>query len=293
MYELIQVSEHDYYIDCPAKIGLVRTGEKTVVMIDGGSEKDAGKKALRHIEENGWVLQAVYLTHAHADHMGGCRYLQEKTACAVYAKGAESAVARNPILEPTLLWGGYPHKALRCKFLMAQDCDCRALAPEALPQGWEIIDLPGHYFDMVGFQTPDGNLYLADCLCSEETLEKYKIGFLWDVEAFLNTLERVKTMEAKHFIPAHAQETENIAPLAEKNIASVLDTAELIVRLCESEPTFEELLQKLFTELDMKISAQQYALIGSTLRSYLSYLSDCGRLEYYFENNEMRWRSLS
>ena len=30
MYELIQISQHDYYIQSPAKIGLVRTGENEV-----------------------------------------------------------------------------------------------------------------------------------------------------------------------------------------------------------------------------------------------------------------------
>ena len=47
MYELIQVSEHDFYIDCPAKIGLIRTGDREVVLIDSGNDKDAGKKVYR------------------------------------------------------------------------------------------------------------------------------------------------------------------------------------------------------------------------------------------------------
>lgn len=71
MYELIQVSEHDYYIDCPAKMGLVRVGDREVVAIDSGSDKDAAKKLLRHVEARGWKLTAVYNTHSHADHIGG------------------------------------------------------------------------------------------------------------------------------------------------------------------------------------------------------------------------------
>ena len=45
MYELIQLTEHDYYIDCPAKIGLVKTGDDEAVLIDSGSDKDAGKRS--------------------------------------------------------------------------------------------------------------------------------------------------------------------------------------------------------------------------------------------------------
>ena len=40
MYELIQLSEHDFYIDCPAKIGLVKTDVNEVVLIDSGNDKD-------------------------------------------------------------------------------------------------------------------------------------------------------------------------------------------------------------------------------------------------------------
>lgn len=53
MYELIQLTEHDYYIDCPAKIGLVRIDEDNVVLIDSGNDKDAGKKVFRILEANG------------------------------------------------------------------------------------------------------------------------------------------------------------------------------------------------------------------------------------------------
>ena len=34
MYELIQVSEHNYYIQCPAKIGLVKLNDTEVCLID-------------------------------------------------------------------------------------------------------------------------------------------------------------------------------------------------------------------------------------------------------------------
>ena len=78
MYELIQLTEHDYYIDCPAKIGLVRIDEDNVVLIDSGNDKDAGKKVFRILEANGWNLKAIFNTHSHADHIGGNRFLQDK-----------------------------------------------------------------------------------------------------------------------------------------------------------------------------------------------------------------------
>ena len=58
MYELIRLSEHDYFIDCPAKIGLVRINDRDVILIDSGSDKDAGKKVIKILDENGMTMSA-------------------------------------------------------------------------------------------------------------------------------------------------------------------------------------------------------------------------------------------
>ena len=122
MYELVKVSEHSYYIQSPAKIGLVMTGPDTVCVIDSGNDKDAGKKVKRHLEANGWKLQAVFNTHSHADHIGGNQYLQKQTGCKVLAPGIDRDFTEHPVLEPSYLYGGNPPKDLRHKFLMAQGC---------------------------------------------------------------------------------------------------------------------------------------------------------------------------
>ena len=59
MYELIQVSEDCFYINCPAKIGIVKTGEKDVCLIDSGNDKDAGKKVKKILDAQGWTLKAM------------------------------------------------------------------------------------------------------------------------------------------------------------------------------------------------------------------------------------------
>lgn len=53
MYELIQVSGSSYYVQSPAKIGLVRLNDTDVCFIDSGSDKDAGRKARQILDKNG------------------------------------------------------------------------------------------------------------------------------------------------------------------------------------------------------------------------------------------------
>ena len=289
MYELIQISNHAYYMDCPSKVGLIHIGNNNVITIDSGNDKTAGKKLLKILNENNWNLKAIYNTHFHADHIGGNKYLQEQTSCIVYASSTERELAENPILEPSLLYGGFPFKELHHKFLLAQKSDIELLTYDKLPNGIEVIPLPGHTFNMVGFRTDEDVVYLADSLSSQETLDKYKINVIWDIAKYLETLEKIKTMQAKMFIPSHAAPTENIVPLAQKNIECVLNIADKIEQLTVEPVKFELLLQKMFEIYNLKMIAKQYVIIGCTLRSYLSWLYERGSIIYFFKDNKMLW----
>ena len=289
MYELIQVSGGSYYIQSPAKIGLVKLSEGDVCLIDSGNDKDAGRKVRQILDANSWRLAAIYNTHSNADHIGGNKYLQGQTGCKIYAPGVERAFVQSPVLEPSFLFGGYPCKELRHKFLLAQESNAEPLTEEVLPAGFSCIPLPGHFFDMVGFRTPDDVVYLADCLSSRETLDKYQIGFVYDVAAYLETLEAVKAMSAKMFVPAHAAATEEIAPLAQYNIDKVWAIAEKILEVCREPLCFETVLQRLFAAYNLTMDFQQYVLVGSTVRSYLAWLKDTGKLTARFEENRLLW----
>lgn len=292
MYELIQISEISYYIQCPAKIGLVKLNDQEVCLIDSGNDKDAGRKVRQILDAQHWNLAVILNTHSNADHIGGNRYLQGQTGCKIYAAGIECSFTRHPVLEPAFLYGGYPCKDLRHKFLMAQESPAENLTKQNLPDGFEIIELPGHFFDMVGFRTPDDVVFLADCLSSCETLEKYQIGFIYDVAAYLNTLEKVKNLTAKMFVPAHAETTAEISCLAQYNIDKVYEIAERITCFCSEPICFEHLLQKLFAQYKLTMNFEQYVLVGSTVRSYLSWLKDSGKISAVFHNNLLLWQRI-
>lgn len=293
MYELIRISEHDYYIDCPSRMGIVKTGETEAVMIDSGNDKDAAKKALRRIEENGWKLTAVYNTHAHADHIGGNKLLQDRTGCRCFAQGIESVYAANVLLESSVLYGANPHKELRNKFLMAQESNTEKLTAEVLPEGWKIINLPGHSPEMVGYITADGNAYIGDVVSSQESNEKYGIMYLWDIEESLKSLEYIKTVEAENFIPAHAPVTQDITELADINIAAIEKVKNRILELCSGDGlSFDQLLSGLFEGTGLVMNAGQHVLTGSTVRSYLTYLTGIGKAAYEFRDNIMYWKTI-
>lgn len=289
MYELHQVGERSYYIDCPAKIGIFRANDTDVFLIDSGNDKDAGKKVRKILDGQGWRLSGIINTHSNADHIGGNKYLQQQTGCKIFADGIEAAFTEYPVLEPSFLYGGFPCKDLRHKFLLAEPSGVCGFSDADFPKEIEVIPLKGHFFDMAGFRTPDGVVFLADCLSSKETLDKYRIGFIYDVAEYLKTLETVKTLKAKTFVPAHAPAADDISELAEYNIQKVNEVAEKIVEICKEPICFESILQKLFNDYGLTMNFEQYVLVGSTVRSYLSWLKDGGRLNTKFENNMLMW----
>lgn len=292
MYELNQVGEKSYYINYPAKIGVYLADDKNVYFIDSGNDKDAGRKVRKILDEKGWNLLGILNTHSNADHIGGNQYLQQQTGCKVFGGGIEKAFTEYPVLEPSFLYGGYPCKDLRHKFLLAKPSEVTDFSDESFPEEIEIIPLLGHFFDMVGFRTPDDTVFLADCLSSKETLDKYQISFIYDVAEYLKTLETVKSIKAKMFVPAHAPATDDITELADVNIAKVYEIADKILSVCSEPICFENILQRLFSDYGLTMNFEQYVLVGSTVRSYLSWLKDNGKLDVTFENNMLLWKTL-
>ncbi len=289
MYELIQVSDTCYYIQSPARIGLIRLSDHDVCLIDSGNDKDAGKKIRKILDTHGWTIRAIYNTHSHADHIGGNQYLQKQTGCRIYAPGIERNFTEHPILEPAFLYGACPPEELRHKFLMAAGSEAFPLTEECMPEGMVILPLPGHSWDMVGFRTKDDIVYLADALASDATLSKYQISFLVDVGAYLSTLESILTMDARLFIPAHAEPTEHIADLVRLNIRKVQEIAESIRELYTEPSSFESILKRLFEKYQLTMTFEQHALVGSTVRSYLTWLTKQGSLKMFIEDNTLLW----
>lgn len=290
MYELIKTGCQSYYVNSPAKIGIFKQNDTDIYLIDSGNDKEAGRRVRKILDEKGWSLKGIINTHSNADHIGGNKYLQNQTGCKIFAKGIEAAFTNHPILEPSFLYGGYPCKDLRHKFLLADKSNAVDISDHDFPDELQIIDLKGHFFDMIGIRTPDDTVFLADCISSRETLEKYQLSFIYDVQEYLNTLDKIEKLQARMFVPAHAQATNNISELVQFNRQRVFDIADKLCSDLTRGMCFESLLKKIFDDYALTMNFEQYVLIGSTVKSYLSYLKDNGKITVQFKDNQLLWK---
>ncbi len=287
--ELIKVGERTYYIKNPTNIGIYKVDENSVYIIDSGNDKDAGKKILKIIGEQGWTIKGIISTHSNADHIGGNKVIQDRTNCTILAHNIEKSFTENPILEPSFLYGSYPFKEIKNKFLFAKESVVTEIEGN-LPDGLEYFSLKGHFFDMIGIKTSDDIYFLADSLFSEETINKYHLFYIYNVEEYLNTLEYLKTLDGKLYIPSHCEATNDISSLIEININKIQEIIDKIYNACEKEMTFEDILKYIFDEYNLTMNLNQYLLIGSTIKAYLSYLVDSNKLIYEFKDNKMLWK---
>jgi len=139
----------------------------------------------------------------------------------------------------------------------------------------------------------------------------YHLFYIFDVAAYLATLDFLAATEADLFVPSHGN------PAPSKEFAAVIDanrkkvneicgviTAFLGARKSEkaggAEGTnaartaytgagFDDILAHICRHFGVTLDINQYVLVGNALRSYLMYLKEQGRLMYRFHDCRMIW----
>ncbi len=289
--ELIQVGTNTYYLQNNTNIGLYKINDTDVFLIDSGNDKEAGRKIVQILTANNWRLVGLINTHAHADHVGGNKFLQDRTNTLIYSLGIDKSIIANPLLEPALLYGASPLPELKTKFLMAKPSIPNGDI-ESLPSGLSYLNLKGHYFDMLGIKTSDNVYFLGDALASIATINKYHIFYLYDVKEYLNTLAYLENLDGSLYIASHVEATSNLKEIIAVNRAKIMEIIDLILGITTNPTTFEDILTSLFNHYNLTLNLEQYYLVGSTIKAYLTYLYEEHKLTYTFIDNKMFWKNI-
>lgn len=291
--ELRQVTENTYYIPGQTNIGLFVEGQK-VILIDSGNDESAGRKIFQILEKKKWKLSKIINTHSNADHIGGNAYLQKKTGCDILATALESIFIQEPSLEPFFLWGAFPFKALRNKFLQALP----SVVTQIIKTEGNINDTPlqafpleGHFIQMIGVKTPDKVFFIADSLFSPEIIKKYGLTVKSDIEKTLNCYSFLERQSAKLYVPAHAEPTCDITDLIRINKEQIEKINQKILDYCKQPVSREKIIQLLVNDYQLQLSSIQFVLTHITVSAHLTYLHDKQLLKPVFEKGKMLWIS--
>ena len=196
------------------------------------------------------------------------------------------------MLESALLFGSSPPKPLRQKFFLAGESVAKPLTADVLPAGFSLLPLGGHAPDMVGIRTPDDVLFVGDAVSSPETLAKYRVTYTFDVGRALASLEALRVEQAALFLPAHAEPTADITALVDANIAATRSVVADILAILDTPKTHEQLLKELFDKYGLSLNFGQFGLVGATLRAYLAWLFDEGRVVATVQDNYLCYQAV-
>ena len=287
--ELKQIGSKTFCIEHDTNIGIHFTDDGRMYLIDTGSEGD-GEKIDEILSREGWVPSCIINTHTHIDHIGGNEFLMRKYGIPAYCTDYDMAFAHYSELEAAYMNGGYPAEKLRTIFAHPGMIGFHSLEKET-PDGIDWTYLPGHSFGMIGIRTSDDIWFLGDSYLSRSFLKQYTFGFIYNVEAYIDTLKKLKEFKGSLFVPSHGIIESDIVETLEQNLRSVTEMCSMICETCREYRGQDEILQQMYERLRMHARPAQHALLSSTVKSYLTYLQDRNKLECRFVDNIMKWRT--
>lgn len=287
--ELKQIGPKTFCIEHDTNIGIHFTDDGRMYLIDTGSKGD-GEKIDEILSREGWVPSCIINTHTHIDHIGGNEFLMRKYGIPAYCTDYDMAFAHYSELEAAYMNGGYPAEKLRTIFAHPGMIGFRSIEKET-PDGIDWTYLPGHSFGMIGIRTSDDIWFMGDSYLSRRFLKQYTFGFIYNVEAYIDTLKKLKEFKGALFVPSHGILETDIVPSLEQNLRSVAEMCSMICETCREYRGQDEILQQMYERLRMHARPAQHALLSSTVKSYLTYLQDRNKLECRFVDNIMKWRT--
>ncbi len=295
--EQVELAPGVFHLRSGSNIGLV-VQDGRGLLIDAGLDKDASRRVLRIVEAMDVTLEAVFITHAHADHFGGAYFLQNRLEVELYAPALEAAMMEHPIIEPLYLFGGAaPIKGLRHKFTLAKPCQIdHVVEPGPLEIGpfqVEVVALPGHALNQVGMAVGEV-FFCADAVFPAETLQKHKIIFCVDLDETLTTLERLPDMPYACFAPGHGPayaSGDEIAQTCAANQERFEEVRGQVYETLEEPQETSALVQYVTDYLGLQMAtATAYFLTRTTVLAALSSLEQAREIVAVMEKNRLQWR---
>lgn len=304
---VINISDCIYYISGPTNIGIIEERlsdtKSNLYMIDSGCNTEDGKRIFTEITEyfskKDITIKAIINTHSHADHCGANNYIQQKTNCEIWITENEQGSLINPFLQPIISWGGNPLPEINSSYYVAEKTVPNKIINTneklTLLNGIKIsfINLPGHYFEMVGILCENDNkkvLFASDGIFGRKNIGKYWIPFLYDVKEFKNSLDTISSLNADFCIPGHGEPTSQIEETVELNKIAIISNEQCILEALKyKEQSQEDILKYVADKNEINLHIAQYMLIGCTIKAYLTFLYNEGKISYHIKENKMYW----
>jgi glyoxylase-like metal-dependent hydrolase (beta-lactamase superfamily II) len=299
--------------------------KKQCVMIDAGSSEEEGKEIVEYLVSKGLSLEAILITHAHADNLAGAHYIKNKTKAKLWASKDEAAIIENPkkatsifiseLKEVEVTEGKVDNKdtndriihfiptkkkVMQHTVLKAEKCivdgghlmhDKKYIMPST-KQAFDIFSLAGHSMGQVGILTPDKVFFIGDALYSNKELADNPIPYVEDVTKTKKTLDFLLNSKYTLFVPTHGKPLEFTITAEVYNNQRQIKMIEETISMHLSMPkTKDELVAVVLASFELEENVPNFYLISATVSKYLEDLKKQNKIKGIHEGGKTRWFS--
>ena len=312
--KIIELSSGVYVIPATTNVGVVTSenissngSSVEVYLIDSGCTEIDGEfvldvlKAFFEQQGQSFSLKAIITTHGHADHCGAHNFLKEETGCQLWAAKHEQGAMETPIIQGTVLWGGYPPHEMRTLFFMPSPTyvDHFISADETIElsggRKLSFMELNGHSYENQCVIISDKNdkkvIFPGDNIFPRNEIINHWIPLILNPVQYMESLDKLCAIENVEWcIPSHGDFLKrNINEAAELNKIAIISTRTCILDSLKTKKrlTAEEIVKYVADKNDMKLSFSQYALVYSTVKSYISVMHDAREIKMEVSDNKL------
>ena len=286
------------YEGSTALMPLYMVKENEAVIIDTGFAK-TDREGLTKLFDEAVTLRGIICTHAHFDHSGNVRYLQERYGVPVAAHIIEAGIATNTESYRAnyigLTYGKtselFPEECFTADVLIRPGDTTFTLAGAE----FTVLPLPGHSAGHTGIITPDNVAYVGDTILDEAEISGAKLPTSMFVQRDLESKANLLHNTCDAYILAHKSVVENIVPLAEKNIAFLYEKRDEILSYLTDGMTLAQWLDVFCQKVNIRTrSMLKFSIIERNFSNFVAWMTDdhlieerreyCAKTYYRVEN---------
>ncbi len=282
--ELIHVLGDTYAaVGSTALLPIYRLDERNIVLMDTGYAKLDRAGLTNLLEGSGLVPKYILCSHAHFDHTGNVRYLQQRCGAKAILSLIEAGISVNPdsyrANYVALSYG--KSRELFLEECFTADGVLRETDTTLTLDGrdFTILPLPGHSAGHLGFVTPDGAAYVGDCLISQSEIDSAKLPTSMFIARDLESKAYLKTTDYRAYIVAHKEVVQPAAlgGLVDRNIAFIQSKrAELLDDLTDGM-TFSDWIAAFCRRENVRThNEMKFSIVERNFSNFVSWLTDSG-----------------
>ena len=271
-------------VGATALMPVYKLTDTDIVLMDTGYARLDRSALVNLVEGNGFRLRGIICSHAHFDHTGNVRYLQQRYGCQAAAQIIEAGISVNPDAYRAnyvaLTYGKSREYLLEECFPADVIIPADAEHLDFCGARFGILQLPGHSAGHIGVVTPDGVAYLGDCLIDEEQIAAAKLPTSMFIARDLERKESLRNLRRPAYIIAHKQGLTDIGPLIDRNIAFIHDKGRELLEDLEDGMSFDQWIYAFCQRENVRTRNEfKFSIVERNFANFVDWLTDEGKVE--------------